>query len=189
MRKTNLFKCINMILIIGVLLAYQYGAVSRQMQREIYAAQVEQKELAQQTLTEAQTALEKANQRLELMKSGNLEQIKIAEGIAEDTQQQETVNEVQVEDIQVYNDGTYCGHGRGFGGDIEVELTIEQDTILQIEVLSAKNETADYYKRALGVIDKVLSFNSTEVDGISGATLSSNGILDAIDDCLYQAQR
>ncbi|MEI3246578.1 MAG: FMN-binding protein [Lachnospiraceae bacterium] len=84
-------------------------------------------------------------------------------------------------------DGTYIGHGTGFGGDITVEVVITDGKIMSCEIKSAENETPEYLDAASALVDSVTKAKSAEVDTVSGATLSSNGILEAVRDCLAQA--
>jgi uncharacterized protein with FMN-binding domain len=86
-----------------------------------------------------------------------------------------------------YQDGTFTGDGTGFGGNIEVSVTLEKDTLTDITIVSASGEDSAYISQAKGVITSVLSQQSTDVDTISGATFSSVGILNAIDDALTKA--
>ena len=55
-----------------------------------------------------------------------------------------------------------------------------------VSVVSSSDD-APYFNRAKGVIGKVLRSQSTNVDTVSGATYSSNGILGAIDVALKKA--
>ena len=84
-------------------------------------------------------------------------------------------------------DGTYTGHGTGFGGDITVEVVIADGKITSCEIKSAENETPEYLEAASVLVDSVTEAQSADVDTVSGATLSSNGILEAVRDCLAQA--
>ena len=86
-----------------------------------------------------------------------------------------------------YEDGTYEGSGIGFGGDIQVEVTIEDGQIEDIEILNAADEDEDYFVEAIAIIDDIKKANNTKVDTVSGATFSSMGILDAVKDALEQA--
>lgn len=93
----------------------------------------------------------------------------------------------QNEQTAIYEAGTYEGTGMGFGGDITVSVTVSEYEIETIEVLSHDNEDQAYYDLAVSVVDEVLKAQTTEVDTVSGATFSSVGLLDAIDQALEQA--
>ena len=88
----------------------------------------------------------------------------------------------------VYKDGTYTGEAEGYGGTIQVEVTLTGDEITSINVVSAPGEDSAYLSQAESVIDSILSAQSTDVDTVSGATFSSTGILNAVDDALGKAE-
>ena len=89
---------------------------------------------------------------------------------------------------QVYKDGTYTGDGQGFGGNIQVQITIADDTLTDIQVVSAEKEDSAYLSQGKAVIDRILEAQSTDVDTVSGATFSSTGILMAVEDALGKAE-
>lgn len=86
-----------------------------------------------------------------------------------------------------YKDGTYQGSGTGFGGTITVQVTVSGGKITTVDILSASGETGSYFASAQGVVSKVLSSQSPNVDAVSGATYSSNGIIQAVQNALSQA--
>ena len=86
-----------------------------------------------------------------------------------------------------YKDGTYQGSGTGFGGMITVQVTVSGGKITAVDILSASGETGSYFASAQGVVSKVLSSQSPNVDAVSGATYSSNGIIQAVQNALSQA--
>ena len=89
----------------------------------------------------------------------------------------------------VYKDGSYKGSGEGFGGEIIVEVTLEKDYIKEAKIISKKNETPEYISQAEKILDDVVSKQTIKVDAVSGATLSSNGILAALDDAMNKAKK
>lgn len=86
-----------------------------------------------------------------------------------------------------YADGTYTGSGTGFGGTITVQVTISGGRITDIDILSASGETDSYLNSARSVIDRIISAQSPNVDTVSGATYSSNGIINAVKSALKKA--
>lgn len=82
--------------------------------------------------------------------------------------------------------GTYEGVGKGKGGDITLNVTIEDDHITNIEVIS-HNETTGFDSAMDTLKDKVLKYNSIDIDTVSGATLTSKGFLSAIENALTNA--
>ena len=87
-----------------------------------------------------------------------------------------------------YKNGTYEGSGTGYGGTITVQVTLEDDTITGVSVVSAPGEDSAYLSQGENVINSILSEQSTDVDTISGATFSSTGILEAVNDALSKAE-
>ncbi|ABR35192.1 FMN-binding protein [Clostridium beijerinckii] len=86
-----------------------------------------------------------------------------------------------------YNDGTYDGIGQGKGPELKVAVTVKDDKITNVEIVS-NNETKG--KEALAVIpSEIIEKQSTEVDAVSGATMTSKGIMMAVNDALNQAIR
>lgn len=86
-----------------------------------------------------------------------------------------------------YRDGTYIGSAQGYGGIVEMSVTIETGKIQSVDVISAANEDAAYWNAALGLIPNILAVQTADVDTVSGATFSSNGLLGAVDQALSQA--
>ncbi len=85
-----------------------------------------------------------------------------------------------------YKDGTYTGSGTGFGGTITLDVTIRDGRLESIEEVS-QSETTAYWNSAKALFDTILTAQSTNVDAVTGATYSSNGIKAAVDDALTQA--
>ena len=85
-----------------------------------------------------------------------------------------------------YKRGTYEGSGRGKFSDVVLSVKIRRDKITVIDVIS-QNETPNYWKRAVAVIDRIIESNNTAVDGVTGATKSSNAIKTAVNNALKQA--
>lgn len=83
-----------------------------------------------------------------------------------------------------YEDGVYTGSAQGYGGLVTVQVTVEKGQIVSVKILSADGETTSFFNRAMNVIEEVLTKQSWQVDIISGATYSSNGILGAIQNAL-----
>ncbi|MEW8972737.1 MAG: flavocytochrome c [Tissierellaceae bacterium] len=83
-------------------------------------------------------------------------------------------------------DGVYKGVGNGKGGEIAVEVTIKDDTITNIKVLS-HDETPGYDTAMDTLTEEIISTNSIEVDMISGCTLTSTGFLEAVNAALESA--
>ncbi len=87
----------------------------------------------------------------------------------------------------VYTDGVYAGTAEGFGGPIAVSVEIESGAIAGVEIVSASGEDAAYLSLAQDVIDDILAQQTADVDSISGATYSSEGIKGAVKEALLAA--
>lgn len=81
-------------------------------------------------------------------------------------------------------DGVYTGKGTGFRGETEVSVTVEGGTITDITVLSYRDDERYFSRASETVIDSILENQSLRVNAVSGATFSSNGILEAVADAL-----
>ncbi|SFE80474.1 FMN-binding protein [Peptostreptococcus sp. D1] len=83
-------------------------------------------------------------------------------------------------------DGTYHGESNGYAGPIKVKVVVSGGRISDISVES-HTETSGYYEKGAGVISSILSAQSTKVDSISGATLTSGAIKSAVSSALKSA--
>lgn len=81
-------------------------------------------------------------------------------------------------------DGIYEGTGTGFAGQIKVAVEIKDKTIISIEILDSGADDAAFVSRAMGVIDRIIDAQDLDVDVVSGATYSSNGIIAAVKNAL-----
>ena len=84
----------------------------------------------------------------------------------------------------IYADGTYKGSGEGFRGDIDVIVTVENGVITDITVDSYKDDKEFFQKAKSSVISGIIKSQSTDVDAVSGAKFSSNGIIEAVKNAL-----
>jgi polyferredoxin len=89
---------------------------------------------------------------------------------------------------QKYKDGTYTGVGRGYRPGLQVSVTIKNGKISDIQI-GQNNETQAFGGQAFSVVpNEIIQAQSVQVDGVSGATRSSNGIKQAVEDALSKAQ-
>lgn len=80
-------------------------------------------------------------------------------------------------------DGVYKGTGTGYAGDITVSVQIKDKQIVAIDILSTSDDAA-FFNRAKAVIDRIIESQTLDVDTVSGATFSSNGIISAVKNAL-----
>lgn len=90
--------------------------------------------------------------------------------------------------MPAYVPGTYRGEGEGYGGTIEVDVTVDEDSIKSVTVVS-HHEDEEAAKAALETLPKaILEAQSADVDAISGATMTSDAIVSAVMNALGLAQ-
>ena len=92
---------------------------------------------------------------------------------------------------QVYKDGVYTGVGQGKKGDITLSVTLTGGRVIDLSEVS-QSETPYFWEKAKALFDKIKEMQpgADEIDGIdtiSGATVSSNGIKQAIKDAYAKA--
>lgn len=88
------------------------------------------------------------------------------------------------EPLLPYADGVYTGSSRGYGGTVQVQVTMEGGHITDVQILRAKQETSSFLRRAKRLLKTVLQEQTWEVDAVSEATYTSRGILGAIRNAL-----
>ena len=89
-----------------------------------------------------------------------------------------------------YKDGSYPAMARGNSGDIKLSIEIKSGKIADIKILEQK-ETPEIMEGAKNVlIPSIIKKQGTEgVDAVSGATKSSNAILEAVNEALGKAKK
>ncbi|MGI6578750.1 MAG: FMN-binding protein [Saccharofermentanales bacterium] len=70
--------------------------------------------------------------------------------------------------------------GTGFRGTTEVSVTVKDGMIIDITVESYADDDQFFGKAQSGIIDAILSEQTINVDTVSGATFSGNGIIEAV---------
>ena len=89
-----------------------------------------------------------------------------------------------------YKDGTYQGEAQGRNGVVKVEVTVTDGAISNIKVLEQK-ETPDFWTKAEAMLDRLTGKADDEsirnTDTVTGATISSTAIKNAVLDALQNA--
>ena len=94
---------------------------------------------------------------------------------------------VQATQAGTYTPGTYTGVGAGKNGDITVEVTFSAEKIESIRIVS-HTETPSLSDAAIEQIPtQIVESQSLGVDAVSGATYTSDGIVEAVADAVKQA--
>lgn len=98
----------------------------------------------------------------------------------------EASGSVDIEDGQ-YSDGTYKGTASGYASGLSVSVQVSSGKISSIEITS-HNETPGFYEKAFETVpNEIIQKQSTNVDTVSGATYSSVGIINAVNQALNNA--
>ena len=107
---------------------------------------------------------------------------------AEPVEEAEAVEEAAALQAEpVYADGTYTGTGSGFGGNVLVEVTIAGGRISSV---TSPSHAGESYWDLMGVdtlLTRIVEANTANVNGVSGATFSSNGVKAAVNNALTAA--
>ena len=86
-----------------------------------------------------------------------------------------------------YVDGVYYGTGEGFEDDITLAVTIKDQCIQNIQVVASQDD-APFFDRALRLLDQMIAEQTTDVDTVSGATYSSIGLIEAVQEAIAEAK-
>lgn len=91
------------------------------------------------------------------------------------------------EEAGIYTPGTYTGTAAGKNGDVKVEVTFSANAIDSVKVVE-HSETAGISDGAIENIPaSIVENQSLAVDTVSGATITSDAILNAVADAVAQA--
>ncbi|CDX03972.1 FMN-binding domain [Desulfitobacterium hafniense] len=87
-----------------------------------------------------------------------------------------------------YKDGTYEGVGKGFGGDVKVEVEVVDNKIVKITI-TEHSETEGVGSKAVAQLpDAIVKAQSTEIDAVAGASYSSAAIKEGTKNALEKAK-
>ena len=154
----------------------------------------EQEQSITDLTTQVQNLQDQQEQILTALQEAYEEQKTVAESKTEsdskssDSKKSTAAEETSDDSDNVYKNGTYEGSGTGYGGTITVQVTLQDDTITDVSVTSAPGEDSAYLAQGANVISSIIGEQSTDVDTVSGATFSSTGILEAVNDALTKAE-
>jgi fumarate reductase flavoprotein subunit len=86
-----------------------------------------------------------------------------------------------------FTPGTYTGSGKGYGGQVQARVTFSETGVTDIRI-GQQRETAHVGDVALQNLPaKIIAANGLNVDAVSGATMSSFGLKEAVLDAADQA--
>lgn len=86
--------------------------------------------------------------------------------------------------FQNLTDGIYTGSADAFRGDVEVQVTVEKQKVTDISILSYCDTEEYFFRAAPAVIEQMKAEQSLNIDAVSGATYSSNGVIHAVANAL-----
>ena len=90
-----------------------------------------------------------------------------------------------------YTPGTYTGEAQGLKGKVNVSVTLAEDNgnvVISDITATRGSETESYWNMAIGILDKIKANNGTDnVDAKTGATVSTQAIIDATEKALAKA--
>ncbi len=85
-------------------------------------------------------------------------------------------------------DGTFTGEATGFRPGLTVSVRIASNRIMSVTVVSHNEVNSRFYDRALRTVpDGIVEAQTTDVDTVTGATFTSVGIINAVNDALGKA--
>lgn len=88
----------------------------------------------------------------------------------------------------LYTPGTYSATAQGFGGEVAVTMTFDAGSITEVSIVGEK-ETPDIGEKAVTEMPpQIMAAQSVEVDGVSGATMTSKAVKTAAANCIAQAK-
>lgn len=97
--------------------------------------------------------------------------------------------EIPPEPQYIYNNGDFSASAFGYDGEVYVTVTIENDVIINISGYSNESDNW-YFDSASGqIIPAILNSQDPDVDAYSGATYSSNAIIQAVKKALDSAKK
>ena len=147
------------------------------MANQAYAETTTDKAAATETADKAATTDQKADE-------------KAAATDTKDAKADEKAADTKDAAAATLKDGEYKASSKGIGGDVPVTVTIKDGKIAKVEV-GENSETEGIGSKAIEQLpDAIVKANGTEgVDAVSGASVTSKAIFDAVNDCMDQAKK
>jgi len=86
-----------------------------------------------------------------------------------------------------YEPGIYEGTGQGYRGPVHVQVQVARAGIEDIVITGHSDSSYPGAAAMEELLEQVLEYGSTDLDVIAGASFSSRGFLDAVEDAVAQA--
>ena len=90
------------------------------------------------------------------------------------------------EEVGAWVDGTFAGKADSFGGPLEVEVTVSGGKISAVQVLKHSDTPGISDGAIKNVPERIVAANSFQVDAFSGATVTSDAIMKAVQKAVEQ---
>ena len=93
-------------------------------------------------------------------------------------------------DNAIYKEGTYTGTGEGKGGPITATVTFDSKSITAVELVGEDESpgVGGYECIKDGTFaSRIIEAQSTDIDGVTGATQTTEGVKSAVQDAIDQA--
>ena len=87
---------------------------------------------------------------------------------------------------QSVSDEVYEGIGKGYRGIVTVQVRMDGANILEIIIIDSEEDRLVGDAAMEELIDLVIMYNSTDIDAVSGATESSKGFLEAVENAIMK---
>lgn len=90
----------------------------------------------------------------------------------------------------IYVPGTYTGEAEGHGGPVTVTLTVDGNSIVKVDEVVGDDETSTRGGKFISdgtFAAQIEAAQSADIDGVSGATETSEAIEEAVAEALEQA--
>jgi len=92
------------------------------------------------------------------------------------------------EEGAIYTPGTYTASAAGISSDVTVTMTFDANNIVDVQI-DVSGETAGIGAAAGAALEEqILAAQSADIDGVSGATVTSTAAMKAAQDCIEQAK-
>lgn len=97
-----------------------------------------------------------------------------------------TASSVSSSGAGIYTPGTYTATAKGMS-EISVSVTFDANAITGVE-LDLSGETANIGQAAKDtLVEQIMAAQTSQIDGVSGATVTSKAVQNAVADCICQA--
>jgi urocanate reductase len=78
----------------------------------------------------------------------------------------------------------YEGTGHGYRGPVRVQVRMKRGSITAIEIIDSREDFSVGQAAMEELMDMVILYNTTDLDAVSGATESSKGFLEAVENAI-----